>query len=305
MLSEPLWVQDQQKLGGAGGPVGSQSKTDKPSGKCLLLQPPAPLLHCTLGCFISLPPDCELTVGCLEPSTKLSTRRCSIVTCWKEGGDSVGEGKRENMYHWGEVEMHNQRAVCFPFLGITGSVLLGGEKISRNICESLKRRGRDREMRGDTQYTAALGLSSKARDTERPADVNEGRHAQSLCPVSFSQVNIHWEWLRLFIPGYYGKLIGEVPTRQLFTKATPIRGLQVVPSSLSLGPYLIQKLLQIQTSTPPTRPKQAPASWQPQWEASDPPGTGHHMHDSVLERANQCHLVDTVCDRDPAPNQTQ
>lgn len=45
-------------------------------------------------------------------------------------------------------------------------------------------------MRGDTQYTAALGLSSKARETERAADGNEGRHAQSLCPVSFFQVSI-------------------------------------------------------------------------------------------------------------------
>lgn len=60
--------------------------------------------------------------------------------------------------------MDNQRAVCFPFIGVTGSVLLGGEEISRNICESQKRRGRDREMRGDTQYTAALGLSKRDRE---------------------------------------------------------------------------------------------------------------------------------------------
>lgn len=67
-----------------------------------------------------------------QHSTELTNSGSSIDTCWKEG-KAGGRGK-ENIYHWGEVYKDSQRGICFPFIGVTGSLLL--EKISRNICES-------------------------------------------------------------------------------------------------------------------------------------------------------------------------
>lgn len=133
--------QDRQALRGA-----SQSPVSLASLLCPTLLPccsqaPVISLVFTQSIVLSLspPPDCELTSGCLEPSTELTDSRCSIDTCWEEGREK-GEGERQGA-SWGEVWVSNQGSVL-PSHRCQEFCTVQGERRSLEISVSHKIRER-------------------------------------------------------------------------------------------------------------------------------------------------------------------